>query len=550
MVNIRVCPHCNRQSVVKSRHGISDGLAGLLRYWIVLTVILTLHCFSKLAAQERYWVFFSDKGDTNFDPFTYFDRKAIERREHLNLPLDDETDLPLNDDYLKMIGEITGRIHTVSRWFNAVSVRASDRQLALIRELPFVMEIKQVKCNEDVPFCSHEEDNLSDEKLDLLMRQTERMGAKMFEQHGINGKGVRIAVFDGGFPGVDTHPCFDHLRNEGKILKTYDFVRNHENVYSGINHGTMVISCIAGIYNGMKMGLATEAEFLLARTERRGELFSEEENWLAAVEWADRNGADIINSSLGYTFHRYFPVDMDGRTSLVARAANIAARKGILVINAMGNDGNKSWEYLGTPADADSVLSVAGINPNTGYHISFSSYGPTSDMRRKPNVSAFAEVIAVKKSKLSKVQGTSFSAPLVTGFAACVMQIKPELKNMEVFKQVEQSAHLFPYYDYAHGYGIPQAEHFFEDNTEESQHINFQFANDTIYVIIPEDVNLNDSASDNLLYFHLENEKGVLERYSVVSVYQHDVLKFLANGILDNKILRVHFRGTTIAHKF
>ena len=171
-------------------------------------------------------------------------------------------------------------------------------------------------------------------------------------------------------------------------------------------------------------------------------------------------------------------------------------------------------------------------------------------MRRKPNVSAYAEVIAVKKSKLSSVQGTSFSAPLVSGFTACVMQINPQLNNMEVFNQVEQSAHLFPYYDYAHGYGIPQAEYFFNDSAETDQNIYFQFVNDTIYVVIPEEINLNDSTSDNLLYFHLENEKGVLERYSVVSVYQHDVLKFLANGILDNKVLRVHFRGTTIEHRF
>jgi serine protease AprX len=523
---------------------------GFSKYWIVCIVYLAVHSAPILTAQERYWIFFRDKGNLVFDPYAYFDVKAIERRQRLDLPLDAESDRPLHSDYLRKIKKITGRIYTTSRWLNAASVKASDKQLARIRKLAFVVEIKPVELAENIPLCGYKTDDLPGDKMDLLIRQTERMGAKIFEQHGINGKGVRIAVFDGGFPGVDTSPCFDHIRKEGRIVKTYDFVKNRENVYTGINHGTMVLSCIAGIYNGMKMGLATGAEFLLARTERRGELFSEEENWLAAVEWADKNGADIINSSLGYTFNRYFPVDMDGRTSLVARAANIAARKGILVVNAMGNDGNKSWEYLGTPADADSVLSVAGINPKTDYHISFSSYGPTSDMRRKPNVSAYAEVMATKNSRLSRVQGTSFSAPLVTGFTACVMQIKPELNNMEVFNLIEQSAHLFPYYDYAHGYGIPQAGYFFKDSTEDNQNVYFKFVNDTIYVIIPEEINLNDTASANLLYFHLENENGVLERYSVVSVYQHDVLKFLANGILDDKILRVHFRGTTIEHKF
>ncbi|MBN2213817.1 MAG: S8 family serine peptidase [Bacteroidales bacterium] len=517
---------------------------------IVLAVSLAFQCFVPLPAQEKYWIFFCDKGDRVFDPFTYFDVKAIERRQRLGLPLGEETDLPLKSEYLKVLEKHTGRIYTESRWLNAVTVKASDQQLAIIRELPFVIGTLPVAHAESVSFCSYQAGELSDDKLDLLIRQTGRMGAEIFGEHGVDGRGVRIAVFDGGFPGVDTHPCFDHLRREGRIIKTYDFVKNREDVYKGINHGSMVLSCIAGIYDGTKMGLATGSEFLLARTERRGELYSEEENWLAAVEWADKNGADIINSSLGYTYHRYFPVDMDGRTSLVARAANIAAKKGILVINAMGNDGDKLWEYLGTPADVDSVMSVAGINPETDYHISFSSYGPTADMRRKPNIAAYAEVIAAKKSKLARVQGTSFSTPLVTGFAACVMQMNPGLGNMEVFNLVEHSAHLFPYYDYAHGYGIPQAAYFFKDITGDSRDLFFEFVDDTIFIVIPEEINLNDSNSDNLLFFHLENEKGVLERYSVVNAYQHDVLKFLANGILDDKILRVHFRGTTIIHKF
>jgi serine protease AprX len=523
---------------------------GFLKKVALVTVILAVQCCVKVTAQDKYWIFFRDKGDTAFNPFAYFDEKAIERRHRLNIPLNEETDLPLNHQYLKELERYSGKIYTISRWLNAATVKVSGEQLALIRELPFVREVIPVTPAESVACCVHKSNELSGDKLDLLIRQTGRMGAEIFEQHGVDGRGIRIAVFDGGFPGVNTHPCFDHLRREGRIIKTYDFVRKRENVYKSINHGTMVLSCIAGIYNGMKMGLATGAEFLLARTERRGELFSEEENWLAAVEWADRNGADIINSSLGYTFHRYFPVDMDGRTSLVARAANIAAKKGMLVVNAMGNDGNKSWEYLGTPADVDSVMSVAGINPETDYHIIFSSYGPTSDMRRKPNISAYAEVIAAKKSKLSRVQGTSFSTPLIAGFAACVMQINPGLNNMEVFNLVEQSAHLYPYYDYAHGYGVPQAGYFFRDSLENKENLYFEFDKDTIFVVIPYEISLSDNPSDNLLYFHLENENGVLERYSVVKAYQHDVLKFLANGILDNKILRVHFRGTTIVHKF
>lgn len=525
----------------------------MLRILIFRThvVMILLFCFAiAVNGQEKHWIFFKDKKDCALDPYLYFDSKAIERRVRLNLPLVVQSDLPLNEDYIHEVRTICGDIFTRSRWLNAVTVRATAEQLEQIKNLDFVSEIRNVQLYERNFLCRRKEEEVSGPKMELLISQTERMGAKVFDKHGIDGRGVRIAVFDGGFPGVDTNPCFEHLRNEGRIIKTYDFVRKREFVYTGISHGTMVLSCISGIYKDIKMGLASGAEFLLARTERRGEPFSEEENWFAAVEWADRYGADIINSSLGYTYHRYFPVDMDGKTSLVAKAANIAAKKGILVINAMGNDGNKSWEFLGTPADADSIISVGGIDPKTDYRISFSSYGPTADMRRKPNVSAYGEVIATNKSKLVKIQGTSFSSPLVAGFAACIMQLKPELGNMEIFSQIERSGHLYPYYDYAHGYGIPQANYFFSDTTRQSDMMYFKFSGDTIMLVIAEEIDLEDKLSENLLYFHIENENGVLERYSVIQAYQHDVLKFLASGIDDSKILRVYFRGTTLEHKF
>ena len=517
----------------------------------VFAISILFFCISSaVLSQEKYWIFFKDKNNVTFDPYTYFDSKTIERRIRLHIPLVMQTDLPVNEDYVAEIKNICGEIYTQSRWLNAVTVSFTEKQMNKIRSLPFVSRVRKAEIFNNPSLCGYKNEDLSDAKLQLLMRQTGRMGGKVFEEHGIDGKGVRIAVFDGGFPGVDTNPCFEQLRKDGRIIKTYDFVKKRDFVYDGISHGTMVLSCIAGIYKDIRMGLATGAEFLLARTERRGEFFSEEENWMAAVEWADKNGADIINSSLGYTYKRYFPLDMDGRTSLVAEAADIAARKGILVVNAMGNDGNKSWEFLGTPADADSIISVGGIDPKSDYHISFSSYGPTADMRRKPNVSAYAEVVAAKESGFAKVQGTSFSSPLVAGFSACVMQLYPNLDNMEIFKLVEQSGHLYPYYDYAHGYGIPQAEYFFNDSVEKPKNVYFKFSGDTIKVMIPEEIELNDSSSENLLYFHLEGPNGVLERYSVVLAEQHDVLNFLVNGVLEDRTLRVHFRGTTIEHKF
>jgi serine protease AprX len=503
-----------------------------------------------LCSQSSYWVFFTDKNGVEFDPYKYFDPRAIIRRKELNLNLYDDSDMPVRSDYIKYIEEITGKIKSVSRWFNAVSVYATPNEINTVNKLDFVEKTLPVLFISK-PASLNSDFVLPQLKMDLLIKQTGRMGGKLFEEHGIDGSGVRIAVFDGGFPKVDTHPVFEHLRNAGRIIKTYDFVKKRDYVYAGVTHGTMVLSCIAGKYNNINMGLATGAEFLLARTERRTEPFSEEENWLAAVEWADRNGADIINSSLGYTYNRYFPADMDGQTSLVARAANMAASKGILVINAMGNDGSKKWEFMGTPADADSILSVGGIDPSTDYHIYFSSYGPTFDKRRKPNVSAYGEVIAAGRKKLSKLQGTSFSTPLVSGFAACIRQLKPELSNMELLKEIERSAHLYPYYDYAHGYGIPQASYFFEDKSCDTLEIvQFELSNNILKVRINDLIDLEDESEDHLLFYHIENNEGVLDKYAVIKVFQHDVLEFPVEEYRNNELLRVHFRGYTAEYKF
>nr|WP_262904711.1 S8 family serine peptidase [Hymenobacter lucidus] len=297
----------------------------------------------------------------------------------------------------------------------------------------------------------------------LARRQTASLGGPAFRQAGFDGKGLRIAIFDVGFVGTMRSPAFQQVQNDQRIVATYDFVRRSPNVFVGGTHGTEVLSCVAGrLPDGTPLGLAPQAEFLLARTERLNrEIYAEEEAWLAAAEWADRNGADIINSSLGYTDRRYFPEQMNGRTSLVARAAALAVRKGILVVNAAGNDGeDPDWHTIGTPADADSVLTVGGLDPDTYLHIDFSSYGPSAAGRLKPNVVAFATVLAAAPGGYARVQGTSFSSPLMVGFAACAWQQNRQLTVMQLFEKLQACADLYPYFDYAHGYGLPRAAAF------------------------------------------------------------------------------------------
>jgi len=514
---------------------------------LTLLVIFSFLLLLQASAQKRYWVFLTDKKGVEFNPYNYFDNKAIERRERTGVSLNDSTDYPLNNDYVKKIEGIVEHINCKLRWFNAISLTANNEQLTEIEELPFVKKISLAHVSDFVPVGSYDTILRADEKK-LWVNQLERMQGSLFYEQGFTGKGIRIAVFDAGFPMVDKIPVFEHLRKNNQIKDTWDFARKKPFVYANNPHGTMVLSCIAGKINNKRIGLATDAEFLLARTEVDRESFVEEEYWLQAMEWADKNGADIINSSLAYTYERYNTFEMNGHTSLVAKAANMAANKGILVVNAMGNDGNHDWKIMATPADADSVLSVGAISPLTDFHAGFSSYGPTADYRLKPNLVAFGRAVVANKSKLEKVKGTSFSAPLITGFAACAWQGMRFLTNMQLFEKLQESAHLFPYFDYAHGYGVPQASYFTSNESNRDNQETFKFieSGDTIFIEIEkEHINKNYLQNTNYLFYHIENNEGYLEDYWLVDVYRKKAAQIVRKEFSNGEILRAHYKGFT-----
>lgn len=434
------------------------------KYSIFLLLIALLPV--AMSAQQCYWVFFADKAGTTFDPYAYFDAKAVERYHQCGADLADVTNYPVNEAYVAAVDALAADSIGSSRWLNAHAVEATAAQAEAIAQLPFVarvlpiegdMQLAGAPTTAPAPAAASGTRELTD--------QLVRMGGQAFRDAGIDGHGVRIAVFDGGFPRVNTHAAFRHLRDEGRILATWNFPNRKADVYGWNSHGTMTLSCIAGRNGDRDLGLATGAEFLLARTEVGLEPAKEEVWWQMAVEWADRHGANIISSSLGYGKERHYTRDMDG-TSLVARAANLAARKGMLVVNSAGNEADvREWRTIITPADADSVLCIGGIEHSLDdyNHISFSSYGPSADGRQKPNVCAFGHAqTADDASDLAyhMVDGTSFSCPLVAGFVACAWQATPGVSNMQLFRMIEQSADLYPYCDYAYGYGVPQASFF------------------------------------------------------------------------------------------
>ena len=345
----------------------------------------------------------------------------------------------------------------------------------------------------------------------ILSDQLKRFGGQYFVDKGINGKGLRICVMDGGFPKVDTHPAFQHLRDNNQIIKTYNFPNKKENVYGWSTHATMVLSCIAGINDkGQMLGLATGAEFLLARTEIDPEPFKEEVWWAQGAEWADKNGADIINSSLGYGKDRHWTKDMDG-TSYVAKAAQKAVEKGILICNSAGNEGDdKRWMTIITPSDAENVLCVGGIEDKLDkyQHISFSSYGPTADKRPKPNVVAFGHAkVANPSGGFTEAYGTSFSSPLTAGFCACAWQTKRDLTALQMKAEIEKSADLYPYFDYAYGYGVPQAAYFTNELKSAERSFNIVQEKDGVKIVVSKVIENQD------VFINVEGADGVLLGY-------------------------------------
>lgn len=498
-----------------------------------------------LHAQPYYWVMLTDKGQSTFDPYSYFDAQAIARYQANGADLYDISNYPLDADYTVQINAIAIEEIGVSRWLNALAVEATPDQIAQIEALPFVKAVLPIRNEARLAQYKCDTETVTDgtKSSNQLCSQLKRMQGNLFVERGLDGTGLRIAVFDGGFPHVDTHPAFQHLRDGNRIVDTWNFPNKKADVYGWNSHGLMTLSCIAGIFHGRQLGMATGAEYLLYRTEVNLEPAKEEVWWMMAVERADQHGANIISSSLGYGKERYYPTDMDG-TSLVARAANMAARKGILVCNSAGNEADEGqWKTIITPADADSVLCVGGIEASlTHYkHIHFSSFGPSVDGRLKPNVSAFGHALAAAhliKDTVMYVDGTSFSCPLVAGFAACAWQSARNLSAMQMKEAIERSGDLYPYFDYALGYGVPQASFFTEKPVKKEPTFTFEESQDSVVVVIA-------TANENTeVFYNKQCPDGMLAQYAnmVVKASSPARIRF-HKASLDSCTLNVWYDG-------
>ncbi|MBL4715358.1 MAG: S8 family serine peptidase [Bacteroidia bacterium] len=423
---------------------------------------------------KKYWVHLTDKNSSSYSihtPRQFLSPRAIARRSNQNIPIK-VNDLPVSMLYIDSIKSSGVQIINRSKWFNAITIYVQDSSTLLnILNLCFVKKIAPVGFSKRDPENyllektgkTHNFTDIKDEDYGLAFNQIEMLNGHMLHQAGYTGKGKLIAVLDAGFKNVDTIRAFDSVMTNNQIIATYNFVTGNDSVYnSKFSHGTSVLSTMASNWPGEIIGTAPQADYLLLISEDgESESIIEEDNWIAAMEYADSIGADIINSSLGYTTfddttmnHTY--QDMDGNTTKITIAADIAASKGILVVNSAGNEATSSWKYISAPADGDSVLTVGGVNKNEEY-ASFSSIGPTSDGRIKPNVVAQGSGTTVlnRSGAVTSGSGTSFSAPIIAGLAACLWQANPSKTNMEILKIIEISAHQYYTPDYELGFGIP-----------------------------------------------------------------------------------------------
>ena len=470
-------------------------------------VAILLCCVPLLFSQEKTqkcWIYFRDKDErvlhtlsksqspADIGSAVGISPRALARRAKV-LPASQiisSEDLPVSQQYIDLLTGLGISIVNTSRWFNAVTALLTPEQQTVASTLPFVDRVEAVR--------TFKRRDLPRPQVPLLERTTSPSvqslhnygpsftqldQIKVVDVHNlrITGRGILVGMLDDGF----RWKVHESTRNM-VVLKEYDFVQKDsvtsnepEKAPSDValqdEHGTITLSTIGGHFEGKLVGPAFGAHFILAKTEiYPTETNIEEDNWVAGIEWEEQNGVDVVSSSLGYSEfdatdsngvaqHSYIYKDMNGHTATTSKAAVLAARRGVVVCSAMGNEGNSSWHYLTSPADADSILSVGAVN-SAGTVASFSSVGPTYDGRTKPDVVADGVAVHAADTDARSIpgvdnfygnfQGTSLSTPLVGGAAALILSAHPELTPIQVRNALRNTASNIASPNNSIGWGI------------------------------------------------------------------------------------------------
>ncbi len=435
--------------------------------------IVGLLSITNVEAVVRYYFYvqLANKNNTPYSlstPSEYLSARAITRRANFNIAID-STDLPVNQTYVSQIANVGATIHCRSKWMNGVTVLISDStKMSQVRALPYV---KWAKYTGKIDVAQPSKPRKSKYESQVYnygtaATQLNQVNASYLHNLGYTGRNIHVAVLDAGFTNVNTNRGFDSLRLQGRLLGTKDFSEPTANIYNSDSHGANVLAIMTGNIANQYLGAAPHASFWLIRTEYGpSEYESETDFWTAGIEFADSVGADVANSSLGYTTFddpsmNYTYSNMNGTHSRASRAAALAAQKGIIVCNSAGNEGDKTWRYIGVPADADGIVTV-GAATSAGAPSTFTSYGPASDGRQKPDLSAMGTATAYVNTAgvLASGNGTSYSSPVMAGMFACFLQYAKvnftTFNIQSLIQSAKQSANLYSSPTYRLGYGIP-----------------------------------------------------------------------------------------------
>lgn len=457
-----------------------------LRRTFPCVLLLFVGIFQSAVAQttvaRKYLVLLKDKASSPYSinqPNQFLSQRAIQRRQRQGIQIL-ERDLPVNPTYVSQLKQTGATVRYTSRWFNAVLLEATDAVLTKVLALSFVkgLEFNRPLAGNRVSLAPGNDPlgriaittrankfgqvTATDLPYGSSQTQLSQIGVDKMHSEGYRGEGMLIALMDAGFRNANQVAFLQPLFQQNRVIGTKDFVEHETNVYDDDDHGLHVLSILAATADNQLYGAAFKASYLLLKTEDvNSETQIEEANWLIGAEYADSTGADIIESSLGYTQFddpttSYTYADMNGQKALSSRAARIAAEAGMVVVVSAGNEGNDPWHYIAAPADAGPILTVGAVDRN-GARAVFSSFGPAADGRIKPDVDAFGlgTIIGLAGGTIGAGSGTSYSAPLIAGLAAGFWQANPTLKAADVVRLLRESGNQYSQPDAALGYGIP-----------------------------------------------------------------------------------------------
>lgn len=430
-----------------------------------------------------YWIAFKHKDSSLHmlhEPHLFLGDRAISRRKRFGIPVD-MLDLPVDRQHKKYFLERGYAIYSSSKWLNSITILSKGKTLPdNITKLSFIKEVTYLGKINEASIYRNEQDikdllsnlemrteNLRKKSIDTsyygkAFLQNEMINASPLHQLGFKGNGVHIAIIDAGFKNIPAVPFFRHILDSGLLLGSYDFVDRQYNVFDDDDHGGAVLSCMAAYKPFEYVGISPHASYWLLRSENAAtEQLLEEALWAEAAEFADSAGVDVINSSLGYYAFddkkmNHKSRQLDGKTTIISRAASIAATKGILMINSAGNEGDTKWKQIAFPADVSGVLTVGSVDRNK-IHSVFSSIGPSADNRIKPDVVAMGQEAYLISSSgyIYQGNGTSYASPMIAAGAACLLQASKESSPATIISAIRLSAHQYYRPDKLVGYGIP-----------------------------------------------------------------------------------------------